>query len=173
MPARGELWINDDVAGEVSPGGSEVEVPVTYTDPTWSLYTDDDDVADGSGVLERTDLDPFTTAGLFGCSSLLVPPCVGAGFCVANPTVFVLLLAPLNEVLFVSGLNALRTSVDSPSWPTVPVMVGCALLGLTPLLLLPFALRAPDEISLPVMPSSSSSSSLLPLPVASSREVAY
>lgn len=150
-PARGALWIDDEPAGEVSPEGAEVRVPVTYLDPTWRLSPDEDDRADASGVLARTRLEPVTTASLCSCSALAVPACGALGVLLANPSTCVLCLAPLSEVFFVSGTNALRTTADSASWATVPVVAACALVGFAPLALLPLTLRVPEEVELPLV----------------------
>lgn len=149
-PARAELWINDEDAGDATPGGGDVEVPVTYLDPAWFLYLDEDDAPDASGVLERTRLDPLTTSAVCASTALTVPACMSLGVLAANPSACVVCLAPLSEVFLVSGLNALRTTFDSASWATVPVVTGCALVGFAPLLLLPFALRVPEEVELPL-----------------------
>lgn len=158
-PSRGELWIEGEEAGDASPGGSEVEVPVTYLDPTWALYLDEDEDEDASGVLARTRLEPITTASLCACAGLAVPSCGALGLLVANPTTCIVCLAPLGEVFLLSGTNALRTTPESASWGTVPVVAACALLGFAPLALLPFALRVPEEVELPLAPGDLPSSS--------------
>lgn len=162
-PAAGELWIEDQRAGEVSPEGERVKVPLTLRDPTWQLYLDEDDTPDASGVLPRTRLDPLTTSSLCACSSLSVPACSVVGFVCANPAVCVVCLAPLGDAFLLSGINALLTSADSASWATVPLVAACALAGFAPLGLLPLALRVPEEVELPL-------AAPLPSPSAPSRE---
>lgn len=158
-PARGELWIESERAGEASQEGSEVQVPVTYLDPVWFLYLDEDDTADASGTLARTRLDPLTTSSLCACSALTVPACGALGVLLANPAGCVLCLAPLSEVFLLSGTNALRTTADDASFATAPLVAGCALLGFAPLALLPLALRVPEEVELPLLGGALPSSS--------------
>ncbi len=151
-PSRAELWIDDELAGEATPGGAEVSVPVSYADPAWFLYVDEDDRAEASGVLARTRLDPLLTSSLCAVSALTTPACMLAGLLSSNPILCVGCLAPLGDVFLQSGVNAISTTADNASWLTIPAVAGCALLGLAPLVLLPFALRVPEEIELPIDP---------------------
>lgn len=168
-PEGGELWIEGERAGEVSPEGAEVEVPLTFQAPTWELYLDEDDTVDATGTLARTRLDPLATSSLCACSALSVPACGALGVLCANPAAFALCLAPLGEVFLLSGANALLTTADNASWATVPVVTACTVLGFAPLLLLPLALRVPEEVELPLPEGAlSSSSELAPVPLASS-----
>ncbi len=144
-PEGAELWIEDEIF-ELTDEPVEVRVPITYTDPSMRLYVDDDDIPEREGTLARTEVEPWTSAFLLGCTACTTPACMGAGFVLANPGVFVILLAPLADLFLTVGLNAIASSITRPSWPTVPVVMGCAALGLFPLAGLPYALRVPDEI---------------------------
>lgn len=151
-PARGALALEGEPVGDASPGGSEVEVPLTYLDPTFAFAPDEEGAPELSGTLPRTRVDPLAAASLCACSGLAVPACATLGVLAANPTACVVCLAPLGDVFLISGTNALRTTPESASWATVPLVAGCALLGFAPLALLPLALRVPEEVELPLAP---------------------
>jgi hypothetical protein len=159
-PAGAELWIEDEVF-ELGEEPVEVRVPITYTDPEVRLYVNEDDVPAREGTLARTQVEPLTSAALLGCTACTTPVCMGAGFCLANPGALVLLLAPFADLFLTLGFNALASSITRPSWPTIPVVMGCAALGLVPLAGLPFALRVPDEIELDDEPRPSAARSPL------------
>ncbi|MFZ9887171.1 MAG: hypothetical protein ACO3JL_06690 [Myxococcota bacterium] len=153
----GELIVDDKPPQRVRVGENDVEVPVTLSNPTWQLFASDEAIAAGAAPLAegeflRSRLAPLPTTSICTASACFSPVCAGAGFCLANPGAAVGCLAPANSSFLVFGLNALVTSLDNPSWSTLPAMAACTMCGLAPLALLPFVLRVPDELELELPP---------------------
>lgn len=149
----GELVVEDQPPQRVRAGSNDIDVPITWSNPSWQLFADEDALAAGSpplaeGVFERARVAPLPATSLCGTSACLGPGCAGVGFCLANPGAAIACLAPVNPGLLVFGFNALVTSLDNPSWSTLPAMAVCTLCGLAPLALLPLVLRVPEETEL-------------------------
>jgi hypothetical protein len=128
-------------------GTAEAEVPVGFFAPRYSVRTASGSVVEEATV-PRTELSPWVSIPLVSSIGCTVPPAMAAGFCLANPG---LLCGPCLGLAGTAGLvyafNGLATTLDRPSAATVPVMMTCAVLGASQLWFLPFALRAPDELS--------------------------
>lgn len=130
-------------------GRVEVDVPVGYLDPGFSLAVEHDAPA-VEGHLARTALNgwvavPIASATL--CASL---PLAGVGFCLANPAVPVslCLAGSGNSVLLGSAVATVGAAADAPTWATIPTAVLCAGSAGVCLFAMPFALRVSDEIVL-------------------------
>ena len=148
-PPGSSLALGDEEPVPVPQSGTaEVRVPIGYLDPGFEL-SDEDGTVVRDGRLPRDDLSGWWAAPIVGTTLCAAMPLSLCGFCIANPELIAVApLACLSPQLAVASSNTLSTTLDSPSWMTVPTMILCAGSAGACLALLPFTLRVTDEINL-------------------------
>jgi len=154
-PPRSQLSVGEEEPVLVPEDGAvDVRVPVGYLDPRFELRSeageaDDEGEVLESGRLPRESLSGGWAAPVVGATVCGALPLGCCGFCIANPEL--LAVAPLtctSPQLAEANSNTLRTTMDSPSWLTVPTMILCAGSAGLCLALLPLTMRVTDEITL-------------------------
>lgn len=157
--ADARVTLGDVENEEVPPDGVRVKVPPGLSAVPFVV---EDARGRREGVIERSEVQwAWIAAGVAG-AACCAPALVLGGACLANPA-----LATASVGCLIAQSPAPCCAVlAAPSWATVPVAGGGALLGLTPLSLGLLSEQVPDKIVLdevaPVTPPSSGEDEAVP-----------
>jgi hypothetical protein len=140
------VFLDGEDLGEVQADGVEVKVDRGLAGVPWEVREGEGEGAVvRSGVIERTEVNPWLIAGGVAATICCVPSAVVAGACVANPAI---LVGAVGCLLTQGSSLSCCTALSAPSWFTIPVAAGGAAAGLSPLALGLLAEEVPKEVLL-------------------------